>query len=246
MKNFIELNEKYKIINKMGYIKAITNNNNSAGITLEKLLNCTGGDFCIPDFKDIEIKALRNNQNASFDLFNSAPDGSYFYSTKWLAEKYGYPDKDYPSIRVFKGDVFSNKFNSIGLYYKFKLKTDYKRKKIVLEIYNKKYVLLNNDIYWDFDTLKFKLNSKIQKLAIFTTEKNIFDSDLYFKYINLEMFEVKDFETFLELLEKGYIYISFKTGINKSGPYIGKFRDHGTSFKISKNNLEKLFNKISL
>ena len=39
-----------KEIRKKGYIKSVTTAKNGCGLTLEHLLNSTGGDFCIPDF----------------------------------------------------------------------------------------------------------------------------------------------------------------------------------------------------
>ena len=243
-KNFNNLLSKFNIIKKQGYIKSITSAKNGCGITLEHLLHASGGDFCIPDFDGIELKAIRDYDYADFDLFNASPDGKYVFPTQWIANKYGYPDKDYKDIKVFKGDIFGNSLNKIGLFNYFKLKVDKEKEKIILEVYNYHKALINNEIYWDFDTLKSKLERKLQNLAIINVDKLYSNKEYYYFYKNIKMYTLKSFETFIDLIDNGFIFITFKTGVAKSGKYIGKFQDHGTAFRISKNNIEKLFNRI--
>lgn len=86
-------------------------------------------------------------------MFNSGPDGKYICATQWLTENYGYPNRDYNKFKVLKADIYANKYNKIGLKYYFKLNIDNSNKKIILEIYDLKYNLINDDIYWDFDSL---------------------------------------------------------------------------------------------
>ena len=242
--NFEDLLKKFKEIRKKGYIKSVTTAKNGCGLTLEHLLNSTGGDFCIPDFKDIELKAIRNYKFADFDLFNASPDGKYVFPAQWIAEKYGYPDRDYKNIKVFKGNIYSRSLNKIGLFNHYKLRVDKENKRIILEIYDYYKNLINSDIYWDFDSLKEKLERKLQKLAIITVDKLYFDKDYYYLYKSINFYTLKSFDVFIDLIDKGYIFVTFKTGVVKSGKYKGKFQDHGTAFRISKNNINELYNKI--
>ncbi len=242
--NINNLIEKYLRIKSMGYVKSISKAKNSVGATLESLLGSSGGDFPIPDFNGIEIKAIRDYDDVFIDLFNAGPDGSFVYPTQYLAENFGYPDKDYRNIKVFKGEVDSIHKKKIGLFYSYKLFVDYFNKRIILQIYDYKYNLINDKIYWDFDSIKEKLNIKLQYLAVFTVQKCFSNDYLYFLFNDLKIFELKSFDVFLSLIDIGLITIQFKTGVAKSGKYIGKFQDHGTSFRIAKNNLNKLFNKL--
>ena len=241
---FEELIKKFQKINSMGYVESAVKSKNGAGITLEKLLDSSGSDFCFPDYKGIELKAIRDFSDASFDLFNSTPDSNQVFSTQWLAEKFGYPDKDFKDKNVFKGDIFGNKMNKIGLFNYYKLKVDHENRKIVLEIYDYKKVLINSDVYWDFEDVKKKLELKLTKLALVTTNKIYSKGNYYYLYKNIKCYTLKSFDVFLKLIENGVVYVTFKTGIFKSGIHIGNFHDHGTSFKISKKNLELLFNKV--
>ena len=244
MNTFKMLDKMFQEIQNKGYIKAVNNNKNSAGPTLENELGTTGGDFNIPDFYDIEIKAIREYYAAEFDLFNSRPDGRYYNASQWLSEEFGYPDKTFKSVKVFKGDVYASKICPIGLFYHFQLDVNEIEKRIYLKVFNYKYEFINNDIYWDFDTLKEKLERKLKKLAIFSFKRIEKDGYLYFKYYDVKKYELKGFDQFIECIKNGVIYVTFKTGVYKNGKYAGKFTDHGTSFRIAKNNINKLFYRI--
>ncbi|MBO4601201.1 MAG: MvaI/BcnI restriction endonuclease family protein [Bacilli bacterium] len=246
MNSFEKLVNQFNEIYKMGFVKSINNNKNSVGITIEKLLGSTGGDFNIPDFYDIEIKALRDYYKAEFDLFNSAPDGKYICASQWLSDKYGYPDRGFRNIRVFKGKINAKYSNKIGLNYSFKLEVDDTLKKIFLNVYDKNNSLISKDIYWDFDSLKDKLERKVSKLAIFGFEKKYINDNLHVHYNSLKLYKLKSFDKFIENIKKGKINVEFKTGVHKNGKYRGKFTDHGTSFRISKNNLCYLFDVVRM
>lgn len=241
METYDMLKQKFKNVKNQGYIKSQGKNKNSVGMTLENALGACGGDFNIPDFYDIEIKAVRGYYDAEFDLFNSAPDGKYINSTQWISENFGYPDRDYKNIKVFKGNIYGNSVKRIGMIYRFKLKVDRDEQKIYLEIYDLDYKIINEDIYWDFDTLKEKLVRKDSKLAIFWYCKRKINSEDYFYFYNMKFYKLISFEKFLDAIDKGVIFVTFKTGVNKSGPHIGKYTDHGTSFRISKENIRELF-----
>jgi hypothetical protein len=55
------------------------------------------------------------------------------------------------------------------------------------------------------------------------------------------MYKLTNFNNFLNCVENGTIFVTFKTGVYKKGKYTGKFTDHGTSFRICKNNITELF-----
>ena len=242
MKSFDILKKDFINIKNKGYIKSVNSYRNGAGLTLEKELGSTGGDFNVPDYLDIEIKTVYKYRRSDIELFNSAPDGIHFPGAIWLAENYGYPDKEYRNFKVFKGTVYGNAKTNIGYKYQFKLNICKEKRKIILEIYNGE-KLINNEIFWYFDSLKEKLERKDKKMAVFTFTKHKHENENYYKYEKLYMYSLKNFETFVDLIEKGIIFVIFKVGVHKSGKYIGKLTDHGTAFKIYFGNMHKLFNK---
>ena len=244
MENSIdELLKKFKNIKEKGFVKSVNNNKNGSGLTLEYYLGSTGGDFCIPDFKNIEIKSLSINSNSNLNMFSCAPDGKYILASQWLSYKYGYPDKVYKKIRVLKALINTN-LNKVGLFFYFSLRINRTDKKIILNVYNHKKELINSDIYWDFDSIKDKLIRKLSTLAIITNIKMEKNGKTYYKYVDIKIYKLKSFDTFIRLIENNIIFVNFKTGVYKSGYKKGKFHDHGTGFEIERHNIEKLYNRI--
>ena len=63
----------------------------------------------------------------------------------------------------------------------------------------------------------------------------------YFHYYKMTIYLLKNFDTFITLIEKGIIRVSFKINVFLSGPKKGKICDHGTSFDIRECDLHKLY-----
>ncbi len=243
-KNFKELLLKFTDIKKKGYIESNSNRKTMSGLVFEKLINSTGGDFSIPDFKDIELKVISYGDKVNINLFNSNPDGKYICPTQWLTDNYGYPDKDYREFKVLKADIYANKYNKIGLKHYFKLAIDKINQKVILEIYDLNYKLLNNDIYWDFDSLKSRLSHKLKKLAIINVKYLYLNNTYQYYFSQIKFYKFKKLDNFIEAISDGFIAIKINTGIHKSGYKKGQFHDHGTTFKVASNDIEKIFERI--
>jgi len=241
--NINNLIKKFNALKCKGFIEGINKNKNSGGIILEKLFNCGADDLCFPDFEGIELKAIRDYDDAQIELLNDTPSGPYINTTQWLTNKYGYPDKTWREKKAFKGDVNCISLKKIGLFYSYKLRVD--KRKLILEIYNFNGKKINEDLYWDFEWLKKKLETKLKYFALINTTRIYSKGKYYYNYNNIKIYKLKDFNIFIELLKKGIITITFKNGYYKSGKYKGKFHDHGTSFRIHKNDLNKLFDLIT-
>lgn len=243
-KNFEELLLRFNEIKNKGYIKANSKNKTFSGITFEQLIKSSGGNFCIPDFKDIELKVISDRDKSMVNLFNSGPDGKYICPTQWLTTNFGYPDKQYREFKVLKGDIYADKYQKIGLKNYFKLKVDKKNKKIILLIYDLKYNLINDEIYWDFDSLETRIIHKLKNLAIVKVEYHYSNNSYYYYFKKIELYQFKSFDNFIDAINDGFIAIKLNTGIHKSGYKKGQFHDHGTTFKILSTHIEKIFSRI--
>lgn len=62
----------------------------------------------------------------------------------------------------------------------------------------------------------------------------------------MKIYKLRSFETFISLLDDGIIKITLKIGIFRDEKRLGKIHDHGTSFCIQENDLEKLFEIIKV
>lgn len=239
-----KLKNKFEAIKKLGWIKSIRKGSTGIGATFEKLLGVNENSFEIPDFNGIEIKTKRNYSNSFTSLFNYSPEGKYSYEIEKIKDKYGYPDKIIKNYKVLNKSFYCNTKIRVSNYY-FILKVNRKSKKIILNIIDLYGNLLENDIYWDFDEIKEKLNRKLHFLAFINASRKIVNNDEYFKYYKMDLYELKNFETFITLFEKGIIRITFKMSIFRDGTKIGQLHNHGTSFDIKEENLSKLFNRIN-
>lgn len=243
--NINELIEKFNTIKKMGWIKQEQKDTGYIGIKLEKLLNLQNNNFEIPDFQGIEIKTKQDNcQNDYFTLFNATPYGQDFFEIKRIVNKFGYPDKDLKDKKVFNGDIIGNIVNKIGKNHYFSLKIDKLVMRIILVIYDYQFNVIDTNSYWDFKSLKEKLERKITYLALFRVKRIYMHGVPYFKYSNMEIYKLKSFSTFIDLLEKGKIKIQFKIGRFKKGKRIGEIHDRGTGFQIKTSDLIELYELI--
>ena len=238
--SILDLKNKFKEIKNMGYIKSVNNNYSGIGLTFEYLLGKKVDDFSFPDYQGIEIKTKIYNSTKPVTLFKSTPEGKDFFETKRLWSEYGYyNDKS----KVFYISIFSNKIIKLKNNYSFKLNVNYRKKCLEMYVFYND-LLIDDNTYWSFERIENVLIRKLQYLSIIIASDTIRKGEKYYKYNKMTIYKLKSFKDFLSLLEKGMISVSFCIDTYKSGKRKGQIHDHGTSFCIFLNNIEKLFNRI--
>lgn len=240
-----ELYDKFIHIKKVGWIKGNKKNKGAAGILFEELIGNTYNNFELPDYKGIEIKTKYSSKEKYISLFSAVPD-SFLFEIKRIVESYGYPDKDYPQFNIFNMDIYSFKYNKSTSNYIFKLDVDLDKKQVILKVFDSKFNLIDDKTRWSFELLKEKLERKLSYLAFIKVEKLFLHNEVFFKYNQIEFYKLIDFDTFIKLLKKGNIKLTFRIGIYKDSRKLGNLYDHGSSFNIKTKNLEKLFQKVSI
>ncbi len=243
MNEFIELRNKIKVIKNMGWIKCNNNYTNVAGITFERLIGKEIENFPIPDYKDIEIKTKCRSSKSRITLFSATPD-SFLFENKRLVALYGYPDKQLPQYNVLNNSVSSKTLTYIGNNHNLGIEVDWKGKKVVLNVYKGQFQVIDNLTAWSFELIEEKINLKLKKLCYVTADKVNYKNDTYVRYLNDHYYKIKGTETFIKLIENGTIWITFKLGVFKSGRKLGMLHDHGTSFEIFEDDIEKLYDKV--
>lgn len=241
----ILLKKEFERIKKMGYVKSTRGGTTGIGKTFEDLLGKKEDTSSDPDFHGIEIKTKRSYSKAYTTLFNCSPKGEAVV-TKRLKNTYGRPDSVLPSFKVLNVSVQANCSTLVSNRYLFKLEVNKEEQRIYLAIYDKNFLLIEKKVFWDFHTLQARLTKKLNYLAFikaWTTERG---NVTYYKYYDISFYQLKDFENFLRLLEKGTIRVTFKLSIFRSGEKVGQLRDHGTGFEIQELDFEQLFNKIPI
>lgn len=240
----LELTLKFEEISKRGWIESVSKGPAGGGHTFEKLIGKEIENFEIPDYGNIEIKTKSAAVNHYINMFSATPDGTYMFEIKRLYNKYGYPNKKNKSYKSFNISVLANEFTPLSTRYLFRLKVDIKDQKIFLCVFDIEMNLIEKTTFWSFELLKEKLYRKLKNLAVIETdykkEKNI----VYYKYKDIKFYNLKEFEHFINAIENGFIKINFKVGAYLTGIRRGQPHDHGTSFEINKNNLDKLYDDL--
>lgn len=242
--DIIYLKNKFDKIKKTGWIKSVRNDTGGIGVTFEKLIGVEENSLEIPDYRNIEIKTKRAYSKSYTNLFNCTPTGPHYHEVERLKEKFGYPDKILKEYKVLNTSVYATEKNKVGLNFYFKLQVDKKQNKIFLLVFDKQNNLIEDIVYWDFDILREKIFRKLKTLAFVKALVKRKNNEEYFKYYDIKIYKLKDFDTFISLLELGIIRVSFKISIFKSGNKFGQIHDHGTSFNIKECDLNKLYTLI--
>jgi len=237
--------EKFQNIKNKGYIKSVQKGSGSVGLTLEEALGKKAEKSSNPDYMGIELKAKKSISHNTISLFNLVPD-SYKNVIDDIRRKYGYPDKDLSQYNVFNLTISCSEFHYVkGKKYIYTLKIDYQKQKVIFQVYNSTFKLIDETISWSFESIENKLKQKLTYLAIIEAKRKYELQKEYFKYTKMTIYKLKGLEEFLELLEKGKIQITFKIGIYKTKDRYGETYYHGTAFCINENYIKELFQEIT-
>lgn len=241
-----ELKEKFEKIKKMGYIESTSKGRGNIGLTFEKLLGKENDNFQVSDYNGVEIKAKHGFSKTYITLFSLVPSGSGFFETKRLRDKFGYKDIDFPNVKVLNKSAWAKYKNELKSGYKISQEVDYENKKIYLCVYDKNDNLIDKDTFWYFSDVKETLFRKMNVLALIKAWPKRSNKKIYYRYYDIEFYKLKDFNTFLNLINRGQIRIDIQLGVFKSGSKIGQEHDHGITFGIKECDLLKLYDKYDI
>ena len=239
-----KLQKEFERINNMGWIKEKRKAKGAAGYTLEVLLKKEEDDFPVPDYGDIEIKTMNKNTKTNLHLFSLTPDGDYLFPIERILYELGCPSKDDKSKKVFFRSFNAINYTDIIYGRLGKVVVNYAKEKVELIVINKKSENINIGISWSFAYLKERLELKLKYLALVRVSSSIICGEGYYHYDSISFYKLKNFDTFISLIERGVIEVTFKIGIHKSGQKLGKIYDHGTDFSIKVDDIELLYDRI--
>lgn len=235
------LKEKFKKIKSMEYVKSIRGGNGGIGITFEYLIGKEEDNESKPDFFNIEIKTKRSYSKSNIGLFNMNPKGATDDVSKYLRDLYGYRDvKDY-KLKRLNAIVNGKTLEKVGTKYLFKLKVDRNEGKVYLCILDAYLNLLDKSVYWNFSDIEKRLYQKLQVLALIKAWPIRLNGFEYYKYYKMEIFTLKGFDEFINLLEDGRIKVLFKIGNNYTKERYGQVDSHGIGFVIKEEDLKYLY-----
>ena len=245
-KSIKKLHNEFKRIKEMGWIEEKRTYKGAAGYTFETLLEKEEDNFPVPDYDDIEIKTINKNTKTNVHLFNLIPDGDYLFPIKRILYTLGLPYKGSEEERYFYRSFNAAKDTFLAFGRKGKLELDYRYEKLNLKIYNNRHEDIDIGVSWSFDYIKERLELKLKYLAVIKVESCIISGVGYYHYDSITFYKLKDFKTFIRLIDDGIIEVTFKIGVHRDGPKKGKIYDHGTDFSISLNDIDELYDVIDI
>lgn len=228
----------YKVKN-LGFHPSKRSNSTGIGKTFEDLIGVAENNLKEPDLHGFEIKSQRNLSESYVTLFTKSPTMPKGANT-YLRENYGSFDSYYPDIKVLHTSIFCGKFNTHISKASFSLKIDYHNERLyILVKYNGQ---TDDSVYYSFEQLK-KAIKKIENLAFISADTKIINGIEHFYFNQATIFSnFVSFENFLSLINKGLIMYDVRIGAYKTGEKKGKTHDHGSGFRIKKENMHLLYN----
>lgn len=242
--DFEKLLIEFKRICNKGYIRGVKRSFGSIGLTFERELGKTPDSLYFPDYEGIEIKCTSRFSHYPLYLFTVAFDGPNENEIMRIVNEYGYYDIDFPGKKVLFTKLNCKYLTSVNGKYNFILEVDEKEKKLYLCIYDEKRKLIERISYVFLDTIYEHLKLKLEKLALVYASQRKEEYDNFYRYYRIVFYKLKSKEVFLNLLKDGIIKIGLVSRLSKSGSDKGRYRNKNLEFEISKDELEKLFDKI--
>lgn len=236
-----KLINKFKTIAQKKYIKGTSKHTNAIGLTFENELGKKTDSMYFPDYFGTEIKCTSRFSRYPISLFSVALDGPTYPEINRLIETYGYYDKDYKDKKILFSTLNCKTYNLVNNKYIFKLDIDYNEEKLYLCIYDLNYNIIERKSYIYFDTIYTHLGLKLKRLAIIYGSIKKEQETNYFRYYKMQIYELINKETFINLLENGTINVQLIARISKSGNKQGKYRNKNLLFEIKKEDISKLF-----
>lgn len=237
--------EAFRKVKAMGEIKSNRSGNTGIGKTLEDIMNVKENNLQTPDLYNFEIKSQRGLSESYVTLFTKSPKPRGVNTQ--LRLKYGTFDEEFKDLKVLHTSIFYNRWNTHKSGYSFMVDIEEQSEKIFLRIKSLDTNIEENvSVNWDFKTLKTKLEKKLQNLAFVNASSRKIDGIEYFNFKECMLYSGGlTLERFIKALKDGLIMYDIRIGVyhNPLKRNYGKSHDHGSAFRIKKENFLNLYDK---
>jgi hypothetical protein len=217
-----------------GFVPGISRHPSAVGLTFEEACGIKPNSDSKADIDGVEIKASiakRKGKKTSGDedLFLKEPDWTSGFTGRELVEKFGYRDAE--DRQGFKVAVSARGPASRGV----SLKVVEKGTRIAV-------VGGGRTIgSWGISQLDAILRKKLRDTAFVAAEiRKESTGPHWFHYRGLAWCSDPSVENLVRLIEEGVVWVEFRMHISHEG----KWRNHGTQFRIHSDALEQLFTTV--
>lgn len=233
--------ERFKDVEKLGFIPSNRNNNTGVGKTFEDYIGVVENNLDEPDLYGFEIKSHRETATSYVTLFTKSPSFPR-RANAMLKDKYGFPYENNPDLKKLHVSMFATKCGLVYDKYNFKLINDVENKVVLVGVYDPETnELLDCSVGYTYQTLEKVLLKKLKNLFYVSANTKMLDGKEHFHFNRAEIYTSPSLEKFLQLIDDGVIMYDIRIGSYQSGKYYGKAHDHGSGFRILEKNIHLLF-----
>lgn len=235
--------DKFKSIKEQGPVPSRRSSDTGIGKTFEDYCNIKENNSQGPDFHEFEIKSHREESSSYVTLFTKSPSFP-LNANKYLKDKFGSPYPDKPDLKRLHTSLFANTWNTYENKFAFKLENDRFTECLYIKVKDlKTNEILDCHVGYTYDDIKKRLIDKIPNLFYVSARstKDKATGNELFEYDQAEIYYTPSIEHFFLLLSEGKIMFDIRIGSYKSGKNKGKPHDHGSGFRIRKQNIKYLF-----
>ena len=218
-----------KKIKKLSFIKTTHAHQGGVGNTLETFLGIKENNFRTPDLGVIELKAKRTGSTSMLTLSSKSPLPRSV--NKKLFDAYNKKGDD--NVYRLYTTIYGSRKNNRG--FRVKLVGN----NLVLE--NPKKI----HVYWPLEQIDDVLKQGNQKVVLVwaETKGKLGSKQERFYYNEAYLLSGISIGKLKQALNSGKLKVDIRIGADLTGKAAGKYHDHGTGFRISKNNYLELFDK---
>ena len=245
-----KLIKEFRRIKSLGFIPNVKSDSNDggAGNTFESLLGVRENNSKDADFEGFEIKTKKNINSKTgksyTSLFTRKPsfpeDGD-----SYMRENWGVPDSKYKKVLCFRTSLYANRWSVVYKKYKYKVEVNRREKKVFLVKANLDEKVIDKTVYWTFEDINHGAKKLENMFYVSLVEKSI-KGKLHFNYVNATvLIDYHGKEKFIDLLEDGTIRYDNRLGVyGENSKQPGLPHNHGGGFRVSPNNLTKLYGSV--
>jgi len=229
-------------IKQKGWVVSNRTHDTGIGKTFEDLIGIVENNNFLADYKNVlELKSKRELSESMVTLFTKSPSFPKKVNSI-LREKYGQLDGNAEGMKILHTTISGAKFNTFIGKIGFKLEVDEQQKKIFIIMNNLQNGKLEDaDIYYSFEDIKEIIEKKCKYIAYINAKNKKENGKEYFKFTKAVLLSGLTFGKFIDFVKKGIIVYDIRLGVYRSGKNKGKTHDHGSGFRILKNNLNQVF-----
>ena len=159
-----------------------------------------------------------------------------------MRERFGEPDQKAEGLKTVHTTFSALKFNTFFKKFGFKLEVNEEKRRIYILIKNLETDKIEYiEIYYEFDEIKNIIEKKLDYIAYIKAETKTENGKELFNFKRAILLSGLTFEKFIQFIKEGLILYDIRIGVYRSGKLKGKTHDHGSGFRVLKNNLNKVF-----